>query len=119
MPLTAACLILRRQVFEEVGGFDEKNLTVTFNDVDLCLRIQEKGYRNVWTPYAELYHYESASRGLDDTPDKSERSERECEYMRGRWGELLVHDPAHNPNLSLARGIFSLASPPRVTKPWL
>ena len=117
--VTAACLILRRRVFEEVGGFDEKNLTVAFNDVDLCLRIEEKGYRNVWTPHAELYHYESASRGLDDTPDKLERSEKECDYMRRRWGELLAHDPAHNPNLALERGIFSLASPPRVTKPWL
>ncbi|HLN98555.1 MAG TPA: glycosyltransferase family 2 protein [Pyrinomonadaceae bacterium] len=117
--VTAACLVLRRHVFEEVGGFDEKNLTVAFNDVDLCLRIEEKGYRNVWTPYAELYHYESASRGLDDTPDKLERSEKECDYMRRRWGELLAHDPAHNPNLALERGIFSLAAPPRITKPWL
>jgi len=117
--VTAACLVLRRRVFEEVGGFDEKNLTVAFNDVDLCLRIEEKGYRNVWTPYAELYHYESASRGLDDAPDKLERSEKECDYMRCRWGERLAHDPAHNPNLALERGIFSLAAPPRITKPWL
>jgi GT2 family glycosyltransferase len=117
--VTAACLLLRRHVFEEVGGFDEKNLTVAFNDVDLCLRIEEKGYRNLWTPYAELYHHESASRGLDDTPDNFERSEKECDYMRRRWGQLLAHDPAHNQNLALERGMFSLASPPRVTKPWL
>jgi GT2 family glycosyltransferase len=117
--VTAACLVLRRHVFEEIGGFDEKNLTIAFNDVDLCLRIREKGYRNLWTPFAELYHYESATRGLDDTPDKLERSEKECDYMRRRWGELLAYDPAHNPNLALERGIFSLAGPPRITNPWL
>ena len=117
--VTAACLVLRRQVFEEAGGFDETNLTVAFNDVDLCLRIEEKGYKNIWTPYAELYHYESASRGAEDTPDKMARSEKECEYMVRRWGELLANDPAYNPNLALDGGIFSFAHPPRVGRPWL
>ncbi len=117
--VTAACMVLRREVFEEVGGLDETNLAVAFNDVDLCLRIQEKGYRNLWTPYAELYHHESASRGSDDTPEKVERAAKECDYMRRRWGELLANDPAYNPNLALDGGIFLFAAPPRTRKPWL
>jgi glycosyltransferase involved in cell wall biosynthesis len=117
--VTAACLIIRRQVFEEVGGLDETNLAIAFNDVDLCLRIRERGYRNLWTPYAELYHNESASRGYEETPEKRERFAKECDYMRRRWGKLLENDPAYNPNLTLDREAFMLAFPPRVTKPWL
>ncbi len=99
--LTAACLVVRRSVFEEVGGFDEQHLPVAFNDVDLCLRIQEKGYRNVWTPYAELYHYESASRGYEDTLEKQKRFKREIDYMLQRWGALFENYPKYNPNLTL------------------
>jgi len=117
--VTAACLVVRRQAFEEVVGFDEINLAIAFNDVDLCLRIEEKGYRNLWTPYAELYHYESASRGNDDTPEKLARSEKECGYMSWRWGERLANDPAYNPNLALDRVAPLLAVPPRFRKPWL
>ena len=117
--VTAACLVVRRQVFDEVGGLDETNLEIAFNDVDLCLRIEEKGYRNLWTPYAELYHYESASRGYEDTPEKLARFEKECDYMRRRWGDLLANDPAYNPNLALDRVNFLLAIPSRATKPWL
>ncbi|MGE0822995.1 MAG: glycosyltransferase [Candidatus Binatia bacterium] len=116
--VTAACLVVRRSVFLEAGGFDEENLGIAFNDVDLCLRIREKGYRNLWTPYAELYHYESASRGYEDTPEKQERFKREIDYMLQRWGPLLQSDPAYNPNLTLERADFSLAFPPRVTRPW-
>ena len=115
--VTAACLILRRAVFDEVGGFDETNLAIAFNDVDLCLRIAAKGYHNVWTPYAEFYHYESASRGYEDTPEKQKRFESECDYMRRRWGSLLANDPAHNLNLALDRD-GGLAFPPRIEKPW-
>jgi O-antigen biosynthesis protein len=117
--VTAACLIVRRQVFEEVDGFDEINLAIAFNDVDLCLRIAEKGYRNLWTPYAELYHYESASRGYEDTAEKQDRFTKQCDYMRRRWGDLLGNDPAYNPNLALDRDETFLAFPPRVRKPWL
>lgn len=117
--VTAACLILRRQVFDQVGGLDETNLPIAFNDVDMCLRIEEKGYRNLWTPYAEFYHHESASRGYDDTPEKSARFEKECDYMRRRWGALLANDPAYNSNLALDGGRFLLAFPPRARKPWL
>jgi O-antigen biosynthesis protein len=117
--LTAACLVVRRQVFEEVGGFDETNLAIAFNDVDLCLRFVERGYRNLWTPHAELYHFESASRGYEDTSEKQTRFKKECDYMHRRWGKLLANDPAYNPNLALDRDGFFLAFPPRVVKPWL
>jgi len=113
--VTGACLLVRREVFEEVGGFDE-GLAVAFNDVDLCLRIRERGYRILWTPFAELYHREGASRGRDTI--ESARFLGEIQFMRERWGERLFHDPAYNPNLTLDREDFSLAFPPRVSKPW-
>jgi GT2 family glycosyltransferase len=105
--VTAACLLLRKSVFEEVGGFDEK-LAVSFNDVDLCLKVLEAGYRNLWTPYAELYHHESLTRGPDDTYKKRTRANWEAEYMRKRWGPMLDSDPAYNPNLTLVHEDFSL-----------
>jgi len=110
--VTAACLIMRRKVFEEVGWLAEKHLKVAFNDVDLCLRIREHGYRIVWTPYAELYHLESASRGVDDTPAKFLRLQQELKYMNSRWGETLLNDPYYNPNLTLEYEDLSLAWPP-------
>lgn len=94
--VTAACMAVRRTVFDAVGGFDNDNLAVAFNDVDLCLRIREKGWRNIWTPAAELYHLESASRGSDLAPEKVERFNRECRFMRTRWGSLLDHDPFYH-----------------------
>ncbi len=116
--VTAACLVMRRAVFEQAGGFDEEHLQVAYNDVDLCLRIQELGYRNVWTPFAELYHHESASRGYDHTPDKAARYQNECDYMRTRWGERLDTDTAHNPNLDLISPTFRWALESRAIKPW-
>ena len=98
--VTAACLLVRKSVYDEVGGLDEQ-LRVAFNDVDLCLRIDAKGYRNLWTPFAELYHHESASRGLEDNPVKQARFASEVEFMRERWGDALLLDRAYNPNLSL------------------
>ncbi|SHO57573.1 Hyaluronan synthase [Vibrio quintilis] len=112
--VTAACLTIRKEVFEQVSGLNEKDLSVAFNDVDFCLRVQEAGYFNVWTPYAELYHYESKTRGLEDTPEKIARFQKEVEYMQNRWGTLLLQDPCYNPNLTLAREDFSLAEVPRV-----
>ncbi len=106
--VTAACLLVRRSVYEEAGGLDER-LRVAFNDVDLCLRIREKGYRNVWTPFAELYHHESASRGLEDNPVKQARFMSEVAFMQERWSQALLHDPAYNPNLSLTQP-FALES---------
>ncbi|WP_444902115.1 glycosyltransferase family 2 protein [Microbulbifer sp. SSSA007] len=107
--VTAACLLIRKAVFVEVGGLDSANLAVAFNDVDLCLKVREAGYRNLWTPYAELYHHESVSRGADNTLAKRRRAQREAQYMRNRWGELLDTDPAYNPNLTLVHEDFSLA----------
>jgi O-antigen biosynthesis protein len=112
--VTAACLIIRKEVFHEVGGFDEENLTVAFNDVDFCLKVREAGYRNIFTPYALLYHHESLSRGLDDTPEKTQRFLKEIRYMKKKWGRKLAIDPAYSPNLTLDRENFGLASTPRV-----
>lgn len=116
--VTGACMVMRREVFEEVGGLDEINLPVAFNDIDLCIRIRERGYRIVWTPYAELYHLESASRGRDDTLENAPRFRKEVEYMMHIWEQVLWKDPYYNPNLTLSREDFSLAVPPRVTKVW-
>jgi len=80
----------------------------------LLLRLLQAGYRNVWTPEAELFHYESASRGSDQAPERVARFEREFAAMRERWGALLDADPAYNPNLALAGGAYNLAWPPRV-----
>ena len=112
--VTAACLLVRKSVYEEVGGLNEVELQVACNDVDFCLRVREAGYRNIWTPYAELYHHESATRGFDDTPEKQARSAKEISYMQQRWGDLLLNDPAYSPNLSLDADDFSLAWPPRL-----
>jgi hypothetical protein len=94
-------------------------LPVAFNDVDFCLRLREAGFAIVWTPHAELYHHESASRGLEDTLAKQTRFLAEADYMRKRWGAALEQDPFYNPNLSLGETLFVPAFPPRVTKPWL
>ena len=110
--VTGACMVLRKQVFDEVDGMDE-NLPVAFNDIDLCIRIKRQGYYNVWTPHAELYHHESASRGLEDTPEKRTRFALEADRMKRKWGHYLRHDPAYNPNLSLDSCQFELAFPPR------
>ncbi|MGP9677092.1 glycosyltransferase family 2 protein [Halomonas sp. AOP27-A1-41] len=106
--VTAACLLLRRDVFEKVGGLNEPDLAVAYNDVDLCLKVHRLGLRNLWTPYAELYHHESISRGADNTPKKRARALKEARYMRKQWGSLLDEDPAYNPNLTLAHEDFSL-----------
>ena len=106
--VTAACLLLRRELFMRVGGFDADRLPVSFNDVDFCLRVHAAGYRNLWTPYAELYHQESASRGADDSPQKQARFAAELAWMQRRWGRRLRLDPAYNPNLTLQYEDFSL-----------
>jgi GT2 family glycosyltransferase len=111
-------MLVRRSAFLEAEGFDETHLKVAFNDVDFCLRLRQHGYRIVYTPYAELYHAESASRGLEDTVAKNSRFEAEIKYMHDTWGDALRQDPAYNPNLSLLSGGFTLAFPPRVSFPW-
>ncbi len=111
--VTGACAIVRRSVYDEVGGLNETELQIACNDVDLCLRVMDAGYTNIWTPYAELYHHESVSRGFDITPEKIARSEREIAYMQKRWGSRLNEDPAYNPNLGLYDENSRIAWPPR------
>lgn len=106
--VTAACLLVRRSLYEQVGGLNEQDLPVAYNDVDFCLRIRALGYRNLWTPHAELYHHESVSRGEDDTPEKKARFDQEVAYMHTTWSEELANDPCYNPNLSRLREDFSL-----------
>src|SRR5690625_2417819 len=106
--VTAACLLVRKSVFNEVGGLDEEHLAVAFNDVDFCLKVREAGYRNLWTPYAQLYHHESATRGAEDTRAKRERFLGEVKTMQQRWGHALSTDPAYNLNLTRQREDFSL-----------
>ena len=114
--VTGACLVLRKDCFMTVGGFNEEQLAVTFNDVDLCLKLIKSGLRIIWTPYAELYHYESASRGYDNTFEKITRSKKEIAYMQEQWKKWLMSDPAYNPNLTLETEDFALAWPPRLER---
>ncbi|MBI1198233.1 MAG: glycosyltransferase [Phenylobacterium sp.] len=117
--VTAACMALRKSVFEEVGGLDAERLKVAFNDVDLCLKIRRAGYDIVWTPRAELYHHESASRGDDRDPADRARFDAEVEVMRERWGEALETDPFYGPLFDRRHSDFRLASPPARKPPWI
>ncbi|HAW8069047.1 TPA: glycosyltransferase family 2 protein, partial [Escherichia coli] len=106
--VTAACLLIRKEIFDLVSGLDEKNLKVAFNDVDFCLKVREAGYRNLWTPYAELYHYESISRGAEDSPEKIARFTQEVNFMKAKWTDYLERDPFYSPNLTKNREDFSI-----------
>ena len=114
LAVTAACLLLRKTTFDEVGGLNERDLTVAFNDVDLCLKVHKAGYRNLWTPYAELYHHESISRGREDNPEKIARFKREVDYMLNTWHTNTLFDPYYNPNLTIEREDFSISMLSRV-----
>ncbi|HEX8232966.1 MAG TPA: glycosyltransferase family 2 protein [Caulobacteraceae bacterium] len=115
--VTAACMVLERRKFEQVGGFDEA-LAVAFNDVDLCLKLRRAGYRNLWTPHARLIHAESATRGSDRSPERAAAFAEEARQMRERWGEALTNDPYHSPNLSLEDESFALAARSRAARAW-
>lgn len=107
--VTAACLMIKASVFEEVNGLDEDNFKVAYNDVDLCLKVREKGHLIVWTPYAEAYHYESKSRGYEDTPEKQKRFIAEQNYFKTKWADFLKKgDPYYNPNLTVDRGDYTV-----------
>lgn len=111
MAVTGACLMMRKEVFDKLGGLDE-SFAVSLNDVDLCVRAWKAGYINVFTPFAELYHFESVSRGLDDQGEKAERYNKESEAFRLKWKEVLeAGDPYYNPNFSLDRSDFALKLP--------
>lgn len=106
--VTAACMMMKHEVFLKIGGFEEK-LTVAFNDVDLCLRTGQEGYLVVYNPHVEMYHYESKSRGTEDSKEKVRRFQSEIEFMRSRWIELLKEgDPYYNKNLTLSKWNYSL-----------
>lgn len=106
--VTGACLLVKKSLYEKVGGLDE-TFAVSLNDVDLCLKLREEGCLNVFTPFAELYHYESISRGLDDKGEKAKRYEEESQHFREKWkARLEKGDPYYNPNFSLERSDFSL-----------
>ena len=116
--VTGACMVVEKAKFFEIDGFNEKQLAVAYNDIDLCLRLVKAGYRNVWTPHAELYHLESFSRKYEDTQEKQDRFKSEADYLVNTWPEVIANDPAYNLNLSLMLPDFSLGFPPRVIKPW-
>jgi GT2 family glycosyltransferase len=103
--VTGACMLVARRKFFEVGGFDEANLAVAFQDIDFCLKLMERGYRNVYTPYAKLYHYESASKTeKDKVPDPAEDS-----FMKTKWARYIADDPCYNPNLTRRAEDYALA----------
>lgn len=106
--VTAACMMVKRSAFDKVGGLTEE-LAVAFNDIDFCMKLRSAGYLIVYNPYAELYHYESKSRGLEDTPEKVARFNKEIQKFEQRWPEILRDgDPYYNPNLTLNSQDFSL-----------
>ncbi|WP_236250365.1 glycosyltransferase family 2 protein [Microbulbifer sp. ALW1] len=106
--VTGACLVVRKKIFEDLGGFDDENLKVAFNDVDFCLKVRRAGYRNLWSPAAVLYHHESVSRGDDRKGAAKRRFESEIKHMKTVWNTDSEHDPAYNPNLARYREDFGL-----------
>ena len=116
--VTAACLAIRKSVFLEVGGFDAQNFPTAFSDVDLCLRLGDYGYRILCTPFAEMHHLESVSRGYDDTPEKRAITDRAGHNFQKIWEPLLNTDPYHNPNLIFQWECTDFATPPRRQPPW-
>jgi GT2 family glycosyltransferase len=117
--VTAACMATWRDLYLRLGGLDEKNLPVAFNDVDYCLRVRKAGYRVVWTPHAELFHHESVSRGRDKSWKRKRMAEKEVRYMRHKWCQEMKNDPFYNPNFSYFSTDFSLWPAPNVKRPWL
>lgn len=115
--VSAACLVVRRELYDAVGGLDERSLKVAYNDVDFCLKLDAAGYRNLWTPYAELYHHESVSRGRRSNWVDKYRMRKEVKVMRKRWGERLLNDLYYNPYLTLEREDFTLSLLPRINLP--
>ena len=116
--VTAACLLTHKSLYQSLGGLNEQQLTVAFNDVDFCLRVRDAGQRVLWTPHAVLYHHESITRGKDTTPAQIQRARAEVDYMRTRWAHVMHHDPFYNPNLNYQQPDFSLSGMPHVTLPW-
>ena len=118
LAVTGACLMVRKEVYEKAGGFDER-LMVDFNDIDFCLKVRSLGYRNIFTPWAKLLHFEALSRGNHDTPQKCCQLEEERLLFLDKWASTVLNDPYYNPNLSLLSGLFSFSNPPRQSEPRL
>lgn len=118
LAVTAACMLTSKALFVSLNGFNETHLPVAFNDVDYCLRVRAAGYHVMWTPFAELYHFESVSRRKDQTPQRKKQAEREVEYMRKQWAGWMRKDPFYNPNFTYLRPDFVLAPVPDVRFPW-
>jgi O-antigen biosynthesis protein len=120
--VTAACMLVKRAVYEQVGGMDAEHLVVDFNDIDFCLKVRAAGYRVIWTPHAQLVHHESATRGANRSAEQKARYARELACMRERWSHWLDNDPAYNPNWSLKNRDFefTVTAMPRVSllRPW-
>lgn len=117
--VSLACLVVRRKLFAEVGGLDETLPPLTCRSIDFCLRLSERGYRNLWTPHAEFYAYAPTSQGDENAPEEQARLVQAMTTLDQRWGARLLYDPAYNSNLALDRESFLLAFPPRAQKPWL
>lgn len=108
--VTAACLMVKKKSYLEVNGLEEENLKIAFNDVDFCLKLKERGYQNVFTPYCEAYHHESISRGVEDTPEKIARFNKEMDYIKTRHQQIIAEgDPYYNPNLTPFYEDFSIS----------
>lgn len=116
--VTGACLLVKKALFLEVGGFDDVNLKIAFNDVDFCLKLLERGYKNIFTPFAKLIHHESLSRGYENTPFKFKRFENEKNFLNNKWKAKYPEDPFYSPNLSFENEDFSFAFPSRARKLW-
>jgi len=116
--VTAACMVMRREVFLQVGGFDDQNFAIAFNDLDIGLRLRQARYSIVWTPHAQLFHHESASLGLPSDEGRRGRFLAESNNFKRIWAGTIAHDPFYNPNLTNIGAPFALAIPPRVVKPW-
>ena len=112
--VTGACLFIKKSLYLEVGGLDEKNLKISYNDIDFCLRLVKLGYRNLYNPWAILYHHESASRGYDRNPEAAKQFLDESTYFQQKWVDFIDRDPMYNVNLSSTKEDFSLSWPPRI-----
>ena len=116
--VTAACMLTSKSLFLELGGFNESELAVAYNDLDYCLKVREQKLKVIWTPYAELVHHESVSRGYENTEEKKQRLAKEQKYILDNWSKYISNDPYYNPNLASETEDASYAFPPRVKKFW-
>ena len=114
--VSGACLVMNKALYQSIGGYDEEKFKRICYDLDLCLRLKEAGYRNIWTPYAELYNNVELVTAVFLNNNEGEKYlDKEIHFLKQRWNNFLLHDPGYNPNLTLAHEDFSLAWPPRMS----